>query len=245
MQIRLKLEYDGSNYSGWQLQLGQDSIQAHIEAVLQRLFSEKVRVRGAGRTDAGVHARGQVAAFTPPRRFDVAELKQALNALLPADIVVLEMAETDDDFDPRRDARSRVYEYRVLNQLIRSAFEFRYAWLVREPLDLDAMNAAARTLVGEHDFASFRSLGSEEKTTVRRVFSSEWRRDGALLMYRIEATAFLRHMVRTLVAALVEVGRGKLSVDDIAMLLSRGNRALAPASAPACGLFLVEVRFGS
>src|ERR1700732_7920 len=99
MQIRLKLEYDGSNYSGWQLQLGQDSIQARIEAALPRLFSEKVRVRAAGRTDAGVHARAQVAAFTPPRRFDPAELKQALNALLPADIVVLEAAETNDDFD--------------------------------------------------------------------------------------------------------------------------------------------------
>jgi tRNA pseudouridine38-40 synthase len=243
MQFRVTLEYDGANYSGWQLQAGPDSIQARIEAALAQLFGSMIRVRGAGRTDAGVHARGQVAAFTAPRPFDAAELKRALNALLPPDIAILGADPVDDSFDPRRDARSRVYEYRVLNQSWRSAFEFRYAWLVRDALDDAAMNAAAAIFVDEHDFAAFRSLGSEERTTVRRVYRSEWRRDGAILIYRVDATAFLRHMVRAMVGAMVEVGRGKLTPDGIAMLLERRDRALVPAAAPPEGLFLIEVRY--
>ncbi|HYK65054.1 MAG TPA: tRNA pseudouridine(38-40) synthase TruA, partial [Patescibacteria group bacterium] len=165
MVLKLTLEYDGSNYSGWQLQPRHESIQGQIEAALERIFSAPVRVYGSGRTDAGVHARGQVAAITLPRPFDPAELQRALNAILPADIVVLDVAPAPDNFDPRRDARSRVYEYRVLNRRIASAFEYRYRWLVREPLDLAAMNAAARIFIGEHDFAAFRSLGTETTTT--------------------------------------------------------------------------------
>jgi tRNA pseudouridine38-40 synthase len=248
MQVRLKLEYDGTNYSGWQMQSGQDSIQARLEEALARICSAPVRVRGAGRTDAGVHACGQVAAVRLPRPFDPAELARALNAILPADIVVLEASAADEAFDPRRDARLRIYEYRVLNQPLRSVFERNSAWLVREPLDIGAMNEAAKVFAGEHDFAAFRSLGSAEKTTVRRVEVSRWRRDDQRhLTYRVEANAFLRHMVRTMVAAMVEVGRGKSAgkppADTIAALLSSRDRALAPAPAPAAGLCLVEVRY--
>jgi tRNA pseudouridine38-40 synthase len=243
MQIRCTLEYDGSNYSGWQLQVAQDTIQARLETALEQIFAERIRVRGAGRTDAGAHARGQAAAFKLPRRFDPNDLKRALNALLPPDIAIVDVMETADTFDPRRSARSRLYEYRVLNQPDRSAFEFRYAWLVREPLDVAAMDATAGVFIGEHDFAAFRTFGSAERTTVRRVFSSEWRREGALLVYRIEATAFLRHMVRTMVSTMVEAGRGRLSSMDTAELLERRDRASAPAPAPACGLFLMEVRY--
>jgi tRNA pseudouridine38-40 synthase len=241
--IRFTLEYDGTNYSGWQLQNGQDSIQARLEAALKQIFSEPIRVHGSGRTDAGVHARAQVAAARIPRVFDPAELKRALNALLPADIVVRDVVAASDDFDPRRDARSRVYEYRILNRAHPSAFEFRYAWHVREPLDLDAMNRAARIFIGEHNFAAFRTTGSEERTTVRRVIASDWRRDADVLVYRVEASSFLRHMVRTMVAAMVEVGRGRLSTEMLAAILAGGDRASAPAAAPACGLFLVEVRY--
>jgi tRNA pseudouridine38-40 synthase len=248
MQVRLKLEYDGTNYSGWQMQAGQDSIQAELEEALARIFGAPVRVRGAGRTDAGVHARGQVAAAQLPRPFDPAELARALNAILPPDIVVLEASKAAASFDPRRDARLRIYEYRVLNQPLRSAFERNSAWLVREPLDIGAMNAAAAAFVGEHDFAAFRSLGSAEKTTVRRVALSHWRHENERhLIYRVEASAFLRHMVRTMVAAMVEVGRGKSAgkppTDTIAALLASRDRALAPAPAPAAGLCLVEVRY--
>ena len=253
MQVRLKLEYDGANYAGWQMQTGQDSIQARLEEALARIFGEPVRVRGAGRTDAGVHSRGQVAAARLPRPFDPAELARALNAILPSDVVVLEASEAGDNFDPRRDARLRIYEYRVLNQPLRSAFERNSAWLVREPLDIGAMNAAAAAFVGEHDFAAFRSLGSAEKTTVRRVELSCWRRgnephkDERHLVYRVEGSAFLRHMVRTMVAAMVEVGRGKSAgrppADTIAGLLASRDRALAPAPAPAAGLYLIEVLY--
>jgi tRNA pseudouridine38-40 synthase len=243
MQIKLVLEYDGTNYSGWQIQNGQDSIQARIEAALERIFSTPVRLYAAGRTDAGVHARGQVAALRLPRPFDVDELKRALNATLPADIAVFDAAEVGADFDPRRDARLRIYEYRVLNRTTRSVFEHRYAWLVRDPLDLDAMQAGAREFVGEHDFAAFRTLGTEMKSTVRRVDVSEWRRDGEVLTYRIEASGFLRHQVRTMVSAMVEIGRGKLTAADIRALLASRDRARAPAAAPASGLFLVGVRY--
>jgi tRNA pseudouridine38-40 synthase len=243
MVLKLTLEYDGSNYSGWQLQPHHDSIQGRIEAALERIFSAPVRVYGSGRTDAGVHARGQVAAISIPRLFDPAELQRALNAMLPDDIVVLDVTPVSDNFDPRRSARSRVYEYRVLNRKIASAFEYRYSWLVREVLDLDAMNEAARIFVGQHDFAAFRSLGTDVTTTIRRVMSSEWTRDGDILCYRIEGTSFLRHMVRAMVAAMVEVGRGKLTPEKVAMILAGRDRQAAPANAPPRGLYLVEVRY--
>jgi tRNA pseudouridine38-40 synthase len=243
MLMRITIEYDGTAYSGWQLQSGQDSIQARIEDALKRIFSEPIRVYGAGRTDAGVHARGQVAAFRLLRPCAPADLMRALNALLPPDIAVNAASHSEDSFDPRRQARSRSYEYRVLNQQSRSALEFRYSWLVRDALDMGAMNEAAAIFLGEHDFASMRSLGSDEKTTVRRVLTSEWLRDGKLLTYHVEATAFLRHMARTMVALMVDVGRGASSPHRIAQLLNSRNRALAPAPAPACGLYLVAVRY--
>jgi tRNA pseudouridine38-40 synthase len=243
MKVRIKLEYDGSNYSGWQLQVGQDSIQARLEAALERIFASHVRVHGSGRTDAGVHALGQVAAFELPRDFDLDELKRAMNALLPPDIAIIDATAASGDFDPRRDARLRAYEYRVLNRDRRSVFDYRYAWLVPSPLNLDAMNEAAGRLIGEHDFASFRSLGSEETTTLRRVYVSEWRRDRDRFIYRVEAGSFMRHMVRTMVATMVEAGHGKLAPGQVTALIEARDRSLAPASAPPQGLFLIEVRY--
>lgn len=243
MVLKLTLEYDGSNYSGWQLQPRHDSIQGRIEAALERIFAAPVRVFGSGRTDAGVHARGQVASISIPRPFDPAELQRALNSMMPADIVVLDISPAPDEFDPRRAARSRVYEYRVLNRTVASAFEYRYSWLVREQLDLAAMNCAARIFIGENDFAAFRSLGTDVTTTVRRVISSEWSRDADILLYRVEANSFLRHMVRAMVAAMIDVGRGKLTVDNIAAILAGRDRHAAPANAPPGGLYLVEVRY--
>jgi tRNA pseudouridine38-40 synthase len=243
LQIKLTIEYDGTNYSGWQFQSGQDSIQARIEAALERIFATLVRVRASGRTDAGVHACGQVAAFTLPRQFDAAELQRALNASLPSDIVILNAEAVSDSFDPRRHAIARIYEYRILNQLWPSAFERRYSLLIRDFLDLDRMNAAARFFIGEHDFAAFRTLGTEVRSTIRRVHISEWQRDGVHLLYRVEASSFLRHMVRTMVATMVEVGRGKLEPGIVAEILVRRERSMAPAAAPPQGLFLMEVRY--
>lgn len=241
MQVKLTIEYDGTDYAGWQLQREQDSIQGRLEAALERVFSAPVRVRGAGRTDAGVHALGQVATARIPRPFDAAALKRALNALLPPDIAILDSAIVDDGFDPRHSAIRRVYEYRILNRPCRSAFDYRFAWLVGEALDLEAMNTAAAIFVGEHDFAGFRSLGSEERTTRRRIYVSQWARIGDRLTYRVEAESFLRHMVRTMVSAMTEAGRGRAHPGWVSELLSSGDRALAPAPAPAAGLFLTEV----
>jgi tRNA pseudouridine38-40 synthase len=243
MVLKLTLEYDGTNYSGCQLQPRHDSIQGRIEAALETIFAAPVRVFGAGRTDAGVHARGQVASINIPRPFDREELQRALNSLLPADIVVRDLVTVADGFDPRHDARSRVYEYRVLNRKIASAFEHRYSWLVRDDLDLDAMNASAQVFLGEHDFAAFRSLGSEVKSTVRRVLASEWTRTGDVLIYRIEANSFLRHMVRAMVAAMIDAGRGRLDANKVATILDGRDRHAAPANAPPGGLYLVEVRY--
>ncbi len=243
MRVRLTIEYDGAGYSGWQLQSGQNTIQARIEAALEKLFGQKVRIHGAGRTDAGVHALGQVAAFDAPRHFDPIDLRRALNAMLPPDIVVREAIEAASGFDPRRDAYLRAYEYRILNRELRSALDHRYAWHIRDALDLGAMRTSARRFLGEHDFAAFRTLGTETKSTVRRIYVSQWEQRGDLLRYRVEGSSFLRHMVRAMVAAMVEIGRKRMSVAALDALLSGGDRAAAPAAAPAGGLFLVEVRY--
>jgi tRNA pseudouridine38-40 synthase len=211
--------------------------------VLVKLFGAPVRIQGAGRTDAGVHALGQVAAFDAPRRFDPAELRRALNAMLPPDILVREAAEADSGFDPRRDAAVRIYKYRILNRELRSAFQFHYAWHVPHPLNLSAMQAAARLFVGKHDFAAFRTLGTETRSTVREIYLSQWERRRELLIYRVEGSSFLRHMVRSMVSAMVEVGRNRLRVEAIGALLSGGARSQTPAPAPACGLFLMEIRY--
>jgi tRNA pseudouridine38-40 synthase len=245
MRIKLTLEYDGTNYFGWQLQAGQDTIQAQLEAVLNRIFGREVRVYAAGRTDAGVHALGQVAAFDSPRAFEVAELRRALNAMLPRDIAVKEASEVRETFDPRREAVSRTYEYRIHNHETRSALSHRFSWNVAGPLDFEAMQQAAALFIGEHDFAAFRTLGSEVKSTVRKVFVSNWKLTTDELVYRVEAGSFLRHMVRTMVAVMVEAGRGKLQASSVKRLLEGADRSEAPAAAPPCGLFLVEVRYAN
>jgi len=245
MQLRLTVEYEGTAYQGWQLQPGGPTVQEVLERALATALREPVRVRGAGRTDAGVHACGQIAAVRVRRApTDVERLRRSLNALTPDDVAVREIAVVDDAFDPRRDASSRVYEYRILNAPAPSPFWRRFAWHVPEPLRVDAMNVAAAALVGEHDFAVFRGADAEPvRSTVRRAFESRLARTDALLVYRIEATAFLKHMVRNIVGTLVEVGRGLRPPDAIGALLAGRDRTRAGATAPPHGLMLVEVRY--
>ncbi len=243
MRVKLTIEYDGTNYSGWQVQDRQDSVQGQLERALERLYGYKIRLSAAGRTDAGVHALGQVAAFTAPARFGLDELRRALNALTPPDIVVLEVAEVAQNFDPRRHARSRLYKYRILNRALPSAFYERYCWRIAQPLDISAMNSAAGRFVGEHDFAAFRVLGSPTRTTVRRILESRWVQEGPFLTYWVEGVSFLRHMVRTMVGLMVEIGCGKLSPEVVDELLASRDRSKLPAAAPARGLFLAEVRY--
>lgn len=246
MQLRLTVEYEGTAYQGWQLQPGDRTVQAVLEHALATALREPVRVRGAGRTDAGVHACGQVAAVRVSRvPTDLDRLRKSLNALTPDDVAVREIAVVDDAFDPRRHARSRVYEYRILNASAPSPFWRRFAWHVPHRLDAAAMAAAARTFEGEHDFAAFRGADAEPvRSTVRRVLESRLAVGAhGLVTYRIEATAFLKHMVRNVVGTLVEVGQGTRAPDAMPALLAGRDRTRAGATAPPHGLVLVAVRY--
>jgi tRNA pseudouridine38-40 synthase len=245
MQLRLTIEYEGTAYQGWQVQPNAPTIPEELERALATALRERVRVRGAGRTDAGVHACGQVAAVRLTRvPDDLPRLRKSLNALTPDDIAVRDIALVDDAFDPRRDARSRVYEYRVLNAPAASPFWRRFAWHVSDALDVAAMQDAALALVGEHDFEAFRGADPVPvHSTVRRVLEAQLDAAPPLLVFRIEATAFLKHMVRNVVGTLVEVGRGTRPAASIAALLAGRDRTRAGATAPAHGLALVRVRY--
>jgi tRNA pseudouridine38-40 synthase len=241
MRFKCVVEYDGTDYHGWQIQPNGRTIQAVLEDALRRLAGEPVRVAAAGRTDAGVHARAQVVSFVLARRLAAPTLLRALNALTPRDVAVSAVEPAPDDFDPRRAARSRVYTYRIWNAPWISPFWRRYAWHVPQPLDAGRMHAAAALLLGEHDFSAFRAAGCDADTPVRRVLRSEIARDAALITYTIEATAFLRHMVRTIVGTLAQVGAGERAAADVPVLLAARDRTRSGPTAPACGLCLTRV----
>ncbi len=248
MQLRLVVAYDGTRFRGWQRQAMGATVQGELERALGIVLREPVRVRGAGRTDAGVHACAQVAAVRLERvPEDLSRIRRSVNALLPDDIAVSAIELADDAFDPRRDATSRVYEYRIWRAPAASPFWRRWSWHVPRPLDLAAMQRAAGMLVGERDFAAFCGADPHERprTTVRRVIESAWREEGPLLVYRIEATAFLKHMVRNIVGTLVEVGSGSRPPHSPAIVLAERDRTRAGPTAPAAGLVLVEVLYGS
>jgi tRNA pseudouridine38-40 synthase len=242
--IKLLIEYDGTNYLGWQVQAKGLTIQGMIEERLKRLTGEGVRLIGSGRTDAGAHAFGQVAHFKVQNRMDVGTIQKAINSLLPPDIVIKKVEEVEENFHARKQARSKVYEYRILNQPIRSVFHRGYAWHIVQKLDMEEMKKATQKLVGEHDFSSFRSTGTPTKTAVRKVFRAEWRKGrNGLIRFEIEASGFLKQMVRAIVGTLVEVGRGKLTAEDFVRILQARNRERAGPTAPAHGLFLKEVKY--
>jgi tRNA pseudouridine38-40 synthase len=245
MQLRLTIDYEGTAYRGWQLQPGGATVQEVIELALRTALREPVRARAAGRTDAGVHACGQVVAVRVTREpADLGRLLKSLNALTPPDVAVREIAVVDDAFDPRRHARSRVYEYHLLNRVAPSPFYRRYAWHVPDALDVAAMDAAARQLCGEHDFAAFRAADAEPvRSTIRRVTESRMAVAEPLLVYHVEANAFLKHMVRNIVGTLVEVGRGQRPPASLAALLAGRDRTRAAATAPPHGLILLAVRY--
>jgi len=243
MRFKLIVEYDGTDYHGWQVQPNGVTIQAVLEAAIQRMLGESVRVAAAGRTDAGVHAAGQVVSFSLQRPVSLAVLLRGLNALTPRDISITCAEIVDDDFDPRRAARSRLYVYRIWNAPWPSPFWRRYAWHVSRPLDCARMGAAAADLVGEHDFSAFRAAGCDAEHPLRRVLRSDCEQADHVITYTIEATAFLRHMVRNIVGTLVEVGAAERPATDVARLLAGRNRALGGPTAPAHGLCLMRVNY--
>jgi tRNA pseudouridine38-40 synthase len=252
--FKLTIAYDGTGFVGWQRQASGTSIQGLLEDALRELDGRPVDVAGAGRTDAGVHALGQVASVSLERPIDSRTLMRAVNARLPPSVRIVDATDAPPGFHARFDARSKVYRYRIWNHAVMSPFERAYAWHVPAPrLDVPAMKAAAKLLEGRHDFAAFQAAGTDTRTTEREVFSSRVREGSSpalpvptrgLVTYEISGDGFLRHMVRAIAGTLVEVGSGRRAVDWVGEALRSRARAAAGPTAPAEGLFLVSLDYG-
>lgn len=243
--FRLVLEYQGGDFEGWQIQVGDRparTVQGELAKAVESITGVEGRIRGAGRTDAGVHAHGQVASLRLGADFAPEKLLRALNARLPDDVAVLQCDAVPDDWDALREARGKLYRYQVWNGVTRSPLRAdRYAW-VRESLDLERMREAAQTFVGRHDFASMCAAGSDVKTTVRTLLSLEV--SGATrgeIRLDVEGEGFLRHMVRNLAGTLIEIGRGRWEASEAAVILASKDRGRAGPTAPAEGLALIRV----
>ena len=252
--LKLTLAYDGTRFVGWQRQADGESIQGLLEEALAKFEGAPVTVHGAGRTDAGGHALGQVASASVTFTHPTDTVGRALNAQLPEDIRILEVVDAPPGFHARFSARSKSYRYQIRAGTVGDPFTREFVWQLPEPLNVVAMTDAAAALVGTHDFAAFQSAGTEVASTVRTIFRSEFRdavaeqperpeRSERLLIYEVTADGFLRHMVRAIVGTLVEIGRGWRSVESMAQLIEQGTRAQAGATAPPHGLFLVRVDY--
>jgi tRNA pseudouridine38-40 synthase len=245
--VKLTIQYDGTNYVGWQRQPSGLSIQGLIEDALAPIEGgTAVTVHGAGRTDAGVHALAQVASASLEASLDAATLGRALNAVLPEDIRIIGVEDVAQSFHARFAAQAKTYEYRIINAPFADVFLFRYAWHIPQPLHFERMRAAAMPLVGRHDFSAFQGAGSPVHSTARTVEAIEWEAGGSFdrpLVFRVTGEGFLRHMVRNMVGTLVEVGAGRLAPEQVRAILESSSRTQAGPTAPAHGLFLVHVRY--
>ncbi len=257
--LRLTLAYDGTDFSGWQRQPNQPTVQGCIEAALENILGDRVTITGSGRTDAGVHAAGQVANFRTGNRIPCSNLGKAINHVLPASVRVLDVREAAPDFHARYDARAKIYRYRILQAAVCPPFLARFVHHCTRPLDHSRMDCAARLIEGTHDFTSFAAKDSDacgtarsggEETSggtskVRTVFSSRviWRPRTSLLIYEIRGSGFLRYMVRNIVGTLMEIGNGEREPGDISRLLEARDRGAAGPTAPALGLCLVKVEY--
>jgi tRNA pseudouridine38-40 synthase len=248
--LKIVLAYDGSEFSGWQVQPDAATVQGALASAIGRVTGEKVLPQGSGRTDAGVHALAQVATFASESPIPAQNLMKALNDILPPSIRVLEASEAPPEFHARKSARAKTYHYRIYRRAICPPFLARYVWHYPHPLDEDAMRRAAGLVIGEHDFTSFaavdpeRGREGENISNVRRIFSSTWERGtDEELVYIVRGSGFLHHMVRNLVGTFVLVGRGTLKPEHTTDILAARNRSAAGATAPASGLYLVSVEY--
>ena len=244
-RLKLLLEYSGTRYHGWQWQPNVITIQGTLEACLARITNGPVRLHAAGRTDAGVHALGQVAHFDTASTIAILALVRGANSLLPEDIVVHQAAEVPADFHARYAARRKTYTYVVHNHPIPSALRAPYAWHVPPALDLAAMRAAASVLLGHHDFSAFRAASCTARSSWRRLFRLRITRHAERLIFVLCADGFLQHMARNIVGTLVAMGRGQITADAMSTILHSGQRQQAGPTAPAHGLFLVRVVYGT
>jgi tRNA pseudouridine38-40 synthase len=245
--LKLTVAYDGTDFAGWQIQPAAATVQGTLSLAIGRITGEKVLPQGSGRTDAGVHALAQVATFQTDSVIPVANFLVALNDILPASIRVLAADEVAGDFHPRKSAQAKTYRYRIYRDAICPPLLARYVWHYPYPLDENAMQDAATLIEGEHDFTSFAAVdperGREGISNVRRIFSSQWRRESYELIYEVRGSGFLHHMVRNLVGTFLLVGKGTLRPSDVTRILKAKDRSAAGATAPANGLFLVNVEY--
>lgn len=243
MKYRITLAYDGADYFGWQRQLDQPTIQGVVEAALEKLEGAPVTTHAAGRTDAGVHAEGQVVSFRLSREWEGWELRRALNGNLPLDIRALDAAPAGEDFHARFDAMSKTYRYQVYLADVMTPFLVRYAWHYPYPPDIERLSEESKALLGAHDFTAFTVADCETKTFTRTITEIGVEREGDLLKLFFTGAGFLRYQVRTMVGALIESNRGRLKAGSIPELLKSRDRSLAGAPAPARGLTLVKVEY--
>lgn len=242
--IKLTLQFDGTDYHGWQIQKSDRTVQKTLQDAVSTIVNSEVKLHGSGRTDAGVHALGQVANFKTESLIDVDTLKKGLNSLLPGDIVIVNAEDADLDFHSRFSAKNRTYWYFIWTAPVASPFYSRYAWHIFQPLDVRAMQEASGLLMGLHDFSSFQGADKEEVNPVREITRIRFKKAGnSLLLFEIQAISFLRHMVRNIIGTLADVGRGKQPPAWVGDVLEEKNRIFASATAPPQGLFLKEVRY--
>jgi len=245
--LKLVLSYDGTEFSGWQVQPGSATVQGALALAIGRVTGENILPQGSGRTDAGVHALGQVASFGTQSPIPPENLVIALNDILPGAIRVLEASEVPGEFHARKSARAKTYRYRMYRGAICSPFITRYVWHYPYPLDEDQMQEVAGMIVGERDFTSFAAVdperGREEMSNVRQIFSSSWERQSDEFVYTVHGNGFLHHMVRNLVGTFVLAGKGALKASDLTRILEARSRSAAGATAPASGLCLVNVEY--
>lgn len=243
MNVKLTLEYDGTDFCGWQVQPGQRTVQGAVEEALSRLLGQEVRIHGAGRTDAGVHAMAQVATFSVDTAIPPERLRFALNPLLPDDVKVVASESMPEDFHARYSARAKTYKYYLLFSDKPSPLNRNRAWRVGTKLDLAAVNAGLKLLEGRHDFKAFSSTGSNVTSTERILYQADLSCVDNMGVVTLYGNGFLYNMVRIIVGAVVAMGQDKLSADTIVTALATGERSLLSATAPAHGLYLFEVHY--